>query len=224
MTIQSVYGPTPATIVKPICEQSVPTGFVDALVQARKFTGRANKVFPWVQDIYLSEGKLYASDNRCIIEIDLGDPSFGPARFSAGDVSVLRAMGSNPQRAKFDDSGAAFTWNGGQWCIFRGEQKGYELVDTARMLLGQLWQMGRKVSTDTRSAILKAARVREASDVGCFKASTTGFANDQHWHRGAIAKVMTAAEDFSPGSITSSFTFPNGRGLLVKPSTHTIGK
>ncbi len=224
MTMQSVPDVELTSIAIPACDRQVPVGFVTALKRVSKFAGRSNMIFPWVQYVYLVDGRLYASDNRCVVEIDLGDPSFGPARFSAGDVSVLSTMGSDPQQARFSDGEVAFAWEGGQWCVFRSDLKGLQLVEKSRVLLDQFWQKGRELSSDTRKAMLDVVRKRESTDTPRFKASATGLPDDYFWHYGAISKVLAVAERFDAASIPNSFTFTNGRGLIVQPSHHSISR
>ena len=73
---------------------AVPTGFLTALLQAARFTGPHNATYPWIKYVYLLEGKLYASDNHCIVEFDLGERSFANAHFIREEVKVLRARGA----------------------------------------------------------------------------------------------------------------------------------
>lgn len=215
-------GLEPYPVAMPGGELPVPTGFIEALLRASKFSGRSNKTFPWVQYVYLSEGKLYASDNRCIVEIDLGDPAFGPARFSLGDVSVMKAIGHNPHMAKFTSEGAAFTWEDGRWCSFNIQMVGTEMVDRSRALLQEFWHERRKVLPKMASAIKKIAKTKKAGEVARFKAAQIDQSEDQFWHCGAIAKVMEVATNYNPSATPTPFTFPNGKGLIVKPSGRRI--
>ena len=215
-------GLEPFQVAKPGGEIPVPPGFIDALLRASKFTGRSNKTFPWVQYIFLVDGKLYASDNRCIVEIDLGDPAFGPARFSPGDVSVMKAIGENPHMAKLTGGKAAFTWEDGRWCLLNIRMAGTEMVDRSRGLLHKFWHKGRKVLPKTASAIRKIAKTKKATEVARFKAASIDQSKDQFWHCGAIAKVMEVAENYDPNATPTPFTFPNGKGLIVKPSQRSI--
>jgi hypothetical protein len=65
----------------PDCRTPVPPGFINALVTANKFRGRGTKLFPWLGFVELSGSQLYASDNRCIIALDLG-AELGAATFN----------------------------------------------------------------------------------------------------------------------------------------------
>jgi hypothetical protein len=45
-----------------------------------------------------------------------------------------------------------------------------------------------------------------------------------YWHGGSIEKVMKVAESFDPDASPAPFSFPNGRGLIVKSSERKAKK
>lgn len=197
MKFKVAPGLSPQEVTRPNGDwMPVPQGFRDALVIARRFTGKRHQLFPEVQFVYLVDGMLYASDNRCIVEIDLKSETFGRARFTAGDVATLKAMPTEPSEATFRADEMAFSWlDDGSWCRFDTEASGFDLADKCRSLLNQFWHEGPDIATlDT----------------------LTG------WHEASIKKVTRVAETFDPGVTPAPFSFPNGRGLIVKPSPGRI--
>lgn len=202
-------------VAAPRCKLRVPSGFLDGLLCARKFVQQGPLVFPWVQYVYLLEGKLYASDNHCIIEIDLGNPAFGAARFSVGDVAVLKSFGADPHRAKCADGKTTFTWKGGQWCQFHGDLAGMELAVQSRRLLDENWREAQELDAARRSAILGLAERATGNEAICFAADITGLDHDCYWYAGMISKIMSIATSLYADDGVNSFTFPNGRGLFV---------
>lgn len=213
----------------PICNQTVPEGFLDALLMASHFKSRGTKNFPWLGFVELVNGKLYASDNRCIVEIDLGE-DFGAARFSGGDIAVLKAMGDDPILASFNGA-SAFDWGDGRW--YRAQTKtGSELSDRCQNLFDKYWHKGRD-SKSAASAINECIAKLRATEKST-KSNLTGEdrkkfksakivnilvdGDKQQWHIASIEKVMKVAKAYDPDANPAPFTFRNGRGLIVKPS------
>jgi hypothetical protein len=183
----------------------VPPGFRAALQIASKFTGAHNAIYPWLKHVYLIAGKLYASDNRCIIEIDLGDSSFGDAHLISHDVKLVRARGGDPCEAQLDQTCISLAWPDGSWCkVDRRDAERFLNFDHAnrcRALTEKFWRPGQAVTT------------MDASNH-----------NGDAWHGPSFAKVMSIAETFDPDASPATFSFPNGRGLIVKPSKHKAMK
>ena len=197
-------------MIEPECKQSVPSGFLDALTKANKFRGRGTKLFPWLGFVELAGSKLYASDNCSIVEIDVG-ADLGSAVFTARDVTVLKAMGGEPVTCDFHD-GLALTWADGRW--FTSEtQANTRLSESCRPLIEKYWRKGRPVPPIV-TAKAKQARL---SEVVKFAAQTTGEKHHQYWYGATIAKVMSLATFYDPEASPASFSFPNGKGLIVKP-------
>ena len=199
---------------RPLGEWSaVPSGFLDALLKASKFTGKHNGINPWTKYVYLVAGKLYATDNRCIVEIDLGDQSFGDGYFISNDLKLLRARGGDPCELQLNETYISFAWSDGTWCKVhrRIAERNVNLdhANQCRSLIQRFWHEGRS------AAVMRKKVLNEVKREG--REKILKF-NRHDWHGGSIEKVMAVAESFDPDASPAPFSFPNGRGLIVKSS------
>lgn len=205
-------------MTEPVCKTPVPAGFLKALLMANRFRGRGTKLFPWLGFVEMSEGQLFASDNRSIVAISIG-ADLGAATFTAGDVAVLRAMGDDPDFCDFSD-GVAFTWSDGRW--FTSEtQLDNRLSEHCRLLIAKYWHEGRDVRPVAAFFIARAKKDGLGRIVK-FPAQAVGEKHHQFWHGGTIAKVMSVATAYDPDASPTPFSLPGGKGLIVKPSKGRI--
>lgn len=182
---------------------AVPSGFLDALKIAKKFTGKHNGLYPWTRHVYLLAGKLYASDNRCIVEIDLGDQSFGDGYFTSYDLEALHARGGDPCLAQLNSACISFAWPDGSWCKVNRRVAelcvNFDHPKRCRALMEKFWHRGQV------KIIRGSAEQLEAL-------------SDGTWHPPSLTKVMNVAETFDPDAGPTPFSFQNGRGLIVRSS------
>lgn len=202
----------------PDCKTPVPAGFLNALVTANKFRGRGTKMFPWLGFVELAGNQLYASDNQSIVAIDIG-ADLGSATFTAGDISVLRAMGDDPAFADLSD-GIAFSWSDGRWFTSEAPSD-TRLSDHCRPLIEKYWHEGREVRP-VASAFVSRAKRAGLGRIVRFPAQSIGEKHHQYWHGGTIATVMSVATAYDPDASPTPFSFPSGKGLIVKPSKGRI--
>lgn len=93
----------------------LPDDFLDALVVARRFMGAPNAEYPWLKFGYLSDGKIYATDNQVLVEVDVGDHTLPATLFRSGDIKVLSSQGTSPARMLVAKTLNAFSWDDGSW-------------------------------------------------------------------------------------------------------------
>lgn len=196
---------------------TVPDGFREALLTATKFTAH-DKIYPWVKYVYLLKGKLYASDNRCIVEIDLADRAFGDTRFTSNEIEILKKWNAEPSKAMFHDDWTAFAWSDDSWCKIERDERivNFDHATQCCSLIKQFWHEGRSTS-GMRAPILIDVKRQGRGKVIKFKGGRLGEPADQLWHGGSIEKVMKIAETFDPDASPAPFSFPNGKGLIAKP-------
>lgn len=205
----------------PDCQVALAPGFLEALQCVAEFTGAGSRWFPWTRYVYLADGKLYASDNHCLVEIDLHDSSLGPARLSRQDIAIIRKMGGSPQRALVAEHEIAFAWDRQRWASFDIDLTGFEFVSRCRALLNEFWHEGAPVSAELRAAADGLGGTKSADEL--VDLSPPGDRGQQVWYRGAIAKVLRVAQTFAPESTPAPFGFPGGRGLIVNPGIGIVG-
>ena len=153
MSFQFAAGNAATPFAMPNCPLPIRPGFIDALQCAAEFTSRGTQYFPWTKNVYLVDGKLYASDNRCIVEIDLKDDSLGPVQFSPETSTFFKGWRKS-QPSDVHATCGGFPWDNSRWASFdAGDMAGFELVDRARALLDEYWHDGRKVPAEVRAAV-----------------------------------------------------------------------
>lgn len=116
--------------------------FLDRLKQARAFAGSFAKAAPWQSLVILNGGKLYASDNQQIVEIECGVE--GSAVFSARTKDLLASFKDEPTDIKVGDW-IEFTWDDGRHLRVRNDYDHDDVVEHIKALL-DTWHGHREVT------------------------------------------------------------------------------
>lgn len=124
--------------VRPTGGNPVPSGLIEALKSAARFTGRHEKKLADGKFVHIADGKVYASNNQHIIEFDVGDLKCS-LRLSRRDVSMLSAMGGDPQSLSIVDGKAEFIWPNGCWVRIDAAPASSEFVETCKYCLEHYW-------------------------------------------------------------------------------------
>ncbi|MDV7271230.1 hypothetical protein RYZ20_09985 [Thioclava sp. A2] len=136
---------------------NLPPDFLDQLRTARRFTGPYAQAAPWQRQVILHGGKLYASDNSRIIEIECGVA--GTAIFTARIRSLLESFGDAPVTIEIGDD-VRFGWGDGRYLKVRNDYDHDDVVARMTDLLDR-WH-GTPVVEDT--ALEVAGRGIEIKD------------------------------------------------------------
>lgn len=147
-------------VAAPTATVSVPEGFLRALRWAKKFVGTHEKNFPAGTYVHIAGDKLYATNNRYLVELEIG-ADIGSARLSKRDIEVLVAVGKEPQGLAISDTEVGFTWDDGRWATFQTEPVAFDWPAEFRKRLDAYWTDGQPtVSADPKSidALVKKSR------------------------------------------------------------------
>lgn len=90
----------------------LPPDFLDQLKAAKRFTGPFAQAAPWQRQVILHGGKLYASSNRKIVEVECGIS--GEAIFTARTVALLKTFKDEPTEIEIG-SDIKFVWEDGRY-------------------------------------------------------------------------------------------------------------
>lgn len=190
-----------------------PAGVRNAVLNAARFTGSHNTIYPFLNFIYVLDGKLYASDNRCIVEVDLGASNLGFGALTPADVRVLKARSDAPSEILLSTDCTAFMWLDHGWCrVDRAENEqttGIEHAVQCRTLIAKFWREGTPAEGLSK-AVSEAIETADDAEV-----SVLG----SRWHAPSLAKVAKLARRFEASESPAAFTFEKGRGLIVKASS-----
>ncbi|WP_433989029.1 hypothetical protein SuNHUV7_31020 (plasmid) [Pseudoseohaeicola sp. NH-UV-7] len=145
---------------EPLRGQPLGCSLVSALITARTFVGRHTKMYPGLQFVHLADGKIYASNNRCLIEINLHDESLGSAMFSSVDLATIRAMGDEPTHAKIDAEQTALHWPKQRWCLLPTEPAKIDFVTKCQVFLDRFWHEGHDARSDASATMDAIAKLR----------------------------------------------------------------
>jgi len=140
MRIQVIPGAPAQKFVHPSGGATVPEGFIDALKTAAKFIGKYDKRLAEGQYVHVADGKAYASNNRHIVEIEVGTPAFKPLRLSKKDVSVLARIGGDPAKVIVSEDTAEFIWDDGQWVRLEVGSASSGFIENCKRRFDQYWR------------------------------------------------------------------------------------
>ncbi|PSL19820.1 hypothetical protein [Shimia abyssi] len=90
----------------------LPPDFLDQLKAAKRFTGPFAQAAPWQRHVILHDGKLYASNNRKIVEIECEID--GSAIFSTRTLNLLKSFQDEPTEIEVGDE-IKFGWKDGRY-------------------------------------------------------------------------------------------------------------
>ena len=90
----------------------LPPDFLDQLKAAKRFTGPFAQSAPWQRHVILHGGKLYASSNRKIAEIECEID--GSAIFTARTIGLLKTFQDEPTEIEISDE-IKFGWEDGRY-------------------------------------------------------------------------------------------------------------
>lgn len=121
----------------------LPPNFVALLQTARKFTGPFAQAAPWQRSVLLSNGKLLASNNRQIVEIDCGVE--GEAVFSSKALSLLQVYECSPSSIEISDT-IRFAWSDCRYLQIKNEFDHADVVAKLTDLLDG-WHMKEGVTS-----------------------------------------------------------------------------
>ena len=159
MRIQVTPGAPAQEVVPPSDGSLVPEDFVEAVKTAAKFIGKYSKKLPHGQFVHIVDGKAYASNNRHIVEVDVGQTLFASLRLSRNDIAVLTRIGGNPARASISGGHAEFTWADGQWVRIEVGDASEAFVERCRQRLEKYWDEPQGMPINPKSVDLVVKRV-----------------------------------------------------------------
>lgn len=137
MRVQVISG-APAQSVAPPCGGTpVPEGLIEVLKTAARFAGKHHRKLADGQFVHVLGGKAYASNNRHIVEVDLGH--FPSLRMAKRDVALLARIGGDPSTVNMTEGKAEFVWPDGQWVRLNAESASEEFVQSCKQRFEKYW-------------------------------------------------------------------------------------
>nr|WP_170505706.1 hypothetical protein [Ruegeria arenilitoris] len=136
----------------PVATIDVPKGFLQALRRAKQFVGSHSKSFPAGTFVHIAEDKLYASNNRHLVEFEIG-AKIGTARLAKSDIDVLSGMGDEPNKLVISDNKVSFTWSDGRWVIFQTEPVAFDWSEEFKKRIDAYWVEGRPTVVPTKKSV-----------------------------------------------------------------------
>lgn len=227
----------------------LPDNFLDALVTARPFVGKAQADYPWIMFAFLFDGKIYATDNQVLVEIDVGDHTLPATLFRTEEIRALSSWRTNPDKMLVGEDYNAFSWDDGSWVRLPRRRAGglvayprtYPLIDRIRELLEHHWrEPTHSIADEKRAKLLFAIRnygrnsvveisrqkirVQEAGDGSRLGEACFGIAGSRKmtWPGKAVLRAVAVADKVDFSTKPACFTFPKGRGLIVVSSDEIV--
>ena len=113
---------------------TLPLDFFDRVEVARAFTGPFAESAPWQLHVILHGGKLYASDNQRIVEIECGIA--GSAIITKKMLTLIKTIQGNPTTVEVGQW-VNFGWENGRYLKVRNDYDHDDVVQRLTELLDQ---------------------------------------------------------------------------------------
>lgn len=177
MRIQVIPGAPAQEFVPPSSGDPLPDGLVAALKSAAKFVGTFHKKMAEGQYVHIMGGKVYASNNRHIVEVDIGPISFESMRLTKSDVTLLARIGGEPATVSVADGLAEFTWPDGQWVRLEVGAASAEFVENCKQRFDHYWDEPEGYSPNPKmlNLLLKKARAGKAVSIAIIGSRAVGM-------------------------------------------------
>lgn len=172
MRIKVIPGAPACDLVPPKEGGPLPSSFVPALQTAARFAGKHYKKLADGQFVHIMDGKAYASNNRHIVEIDLGNLPFPALRLNKRDISLLASMGDAPKTCSIEGEHVTFVWPDRRWLRVEAGDASTEFVANCKHRFEHYWQEPEGVLPDPKSIDLLLNSKPKGSTVST---SVSGF-------------------------------------------------
>jgi hypothetical protein len=139
----------------------LPPDFLDRLKAARAFTGAFAEAAPWQRHVILHGGKLYASNNKQIVEIDCGIE--GSAILTKKMATLITAMQGTPATIEIGEW-VHFGWENGRYLKVKNEYDHDDIVARLTELLDQ-WQGSESIATVDLAGIGRGIAVTDGPTI-----------------------------------------------------------
>ena len=111
---------------------NLPPDFFDCIKMARTFTGSFAQAAPWQRHVILHDGKLYASNNRQIVEIECAID--GSAIFTSRTLELVKTIQDTPTNMKIGEN-VTFGWEDGRYLTVTNDFDHEDVVEQFVQLL-----------------------------------------------------------------------------------------
>jgi hypothetical protein len=160
----------------------LPPDFLDQLKATKRFTGPFAQAAPWQRHVILHGGKLYASSNRKIVEIDCEID--GSAIFTTRTLNLLKTFQVEPTKIEIGDE-IKFGWDDARYFKVANDFDHDDIVQQIARLLDD-WHGSDAVKTLDLGHAGRAMEVTDGPQVVDGKlAPRRGFfyVGDKGWRR-----------------------------------------
>jgi hypothetical protein len=198
--MQVTPGAPAQEVVPPSGGSLVPEGFVEAVKTAAKFIGKYSKKLPYGQFVHIVDGKAYASNNRHIVEVEVGQTPFVSLRLSRNDIALLTRFGRNPERASVSGGHAEFTWEDGQWVRFEVGNAAETFVERCRQRLEKYWDepQGMPINPESVDLVVKRAKKGQAVSIAVIGHRVIGLDGGFFYPHNSTTAAVIQERKFDP--------------------------
>ncbi|MFY0661459.1 MAG: hypothetical protein JXR15_13280 [Shimia sp.] len=187
-------------VVPPSGGSLLPDGLAEAVKTAAKFIGKYSKKLPHGQFVHIVDGKAYASNNRHIVEVEVGQTPFASLRLSRNDIALLTRIGGNPARASISGGHAEFTWADGQWIRIEVGDASEAFVERCRQRLEKYWDepQGMPINPKSVDLVVKRAKKGQAVSIAVIGHRVIGMDDGFFYPHNATTAAVIQKRKFDP--------------------------